>query len=333
MKKVLAAVLAGAMVAASMTGCGSTAASSTAQSAAQSTAASTASAQDEALTATISVWGPAEDQAADKGKWLPTMCEQFKKLHPKWNLTFKYSACSEGDAGKTVTKDPQAAGDIFFFANDQINTLISANSLSQLGGSTVEEIKKSCSKEIVDSVTVNGGVYGVPFTTNTWFMYYNKSKFSDSDIKSLDTMLTKAKVAFPITNSWYLPAFYLANGCTMFGKNGTDESAGIQFGGDKGTQVTKYLVDLVKNKNFVNDDSGSGLAGLRDGSVAAIFSGSWDAAAVKTALGSNFGAAALPTAKIGGSDKQLLRFKSNRCQPQHQVPAGCRGTGQVSGRC
>ncbi|MEE8676670.1 MAG: hypothetical protein SOH45_06790 [Oscillospiraceae bacterium] len=83
MKKVLAAVLAGAMVAASMTGCGSTAASSTAQSAAQSTAASTASAQDEALTATISVWGPAEDQAADKGKWLPTMCEQFKKLHPK----------------------------------------------------------------------------------------------------------------------------------------------------------------------------------------------------------------------------------------------------------
>ena len=316
MKKILAALMAGAMVATSMAGCGeTTTASSTASAAdskAASSAASTASVADEALTATMNVWGPAEDQAADKGKWLPTMCEQFKKLHPKWNLTFKYSACSEGDAGKTVTKDPSAAGDVYFFANDQINTLISANALAELGGSTVAEIKKTNSQEILDSVTVNNSVYGVPFTTNTWFMYYNKSKFTKDDIKSLDTMLTKGKVSFPVTNSWYMPAFYLANGCTMYGKDGKDESAGVQFGGDKGTAATKCLVNLVKNKNFVNDDNGSGLAGLRDGSVAAMFSGSWDAAAVKQALGSNFGAAALPTVKIGGADKQMLSFSGSK---------------------
>ncbi len=315
MKKALAAVLAGAMLTAGLTGCGGTAASSTAASATKSgtsSAASTASKEDEALTCTMNVWGPAEDQAADKGKWLPTMCEDFKKQHPKRNITFKYSACSEGDAGKTVTQDPSAAGDVYFFANDQLNTLIAANALSQLGGSTVDEIKANCSKEIIDSVTVKDGIYGVPFTTNTWFMYYNKSKFTQDDVKSLDKMLKKAKISFPLSNSWYLPSFYLANGCTMFGKDGKDESAGIQFGGDKGTAVTKYLATLVKNPNFVNDADGSGLAGLRDGSISAIFSGSWDAAAVKEALGSNYGAASLPTANIGGSDKQLLSFSGSK---------------------
>ena len=50
--------------------------------------------------------------------------------------------------------------------------------------------KSTNSSAIVDSVSVDGSVYGVPFTTNTWFMFYDKSKFSESDIKSLDTMLS-----------------------------------------------------------------------------------------------------------------------------------------------
>ena len=40
--------------------------------------------------------------------------------------------------------------------------------------------------------------------------------------------------------------------------------------------MTDYLVDLAANPNFKIDADGSGLAGLRDGSISAIFSGSWD---------------------------------------------------------
>ena len=32
-------------------------------------------------------------------------------------------------------------------------------------------------------------------------------------------------VSFPFTNSWYLPAFYFGNGCTLFG-DGTQEELG-----------------------------------------------------------------------------------------------------------
>ena len=106
----------------------------------------------------------------------------------------------------------------------------------------------------------------MPFTTNTWFMYYNKKTFTEDDVKSLDTMLEKGKVSFPLTNSWYIAAFYLANGGTLFG-DGTDNDAGINFGGDNGKAVTDYLVDLVNNKNFVNDESGVGISGMTDGSI------------------------------------------------------------------
>ena len=142
-------------------------------------------------------------------------------------------------------------------------------------------------------------------------MYYDKSVFSEDDIKNLDTMLEKGKVSFPLTNSWYIQAFYVGNGCTLFG-DGYDEAAGIDFSGDKAVAVTDYLVDLVANPNFVNDADGKGIAGLRDGSVNAIFSGSWDAASVKDALGDNFGAAVLPTYTLNGEEKQMYAFAGSK---------------------
>ena len=73
-------------------------------------------------------------------------------------------------------------------------------------------------------------------------------------------MLEKGVVSFPFTNSWYLPAFYVGNGCTLFG-DGTDESKGVDFGGENAVEVTNYLIDLRNNPNFKIDADGSGIAG------------------------------------------------------------------------
>lgn len=257
---------------------------------------------------TLTVWGPQEDQPDSDG-WLPRMCETFNDAHPEWDITFKYGVCSEGDAGKNISADPSGSADVYFYANDQLGTLLQANGVSRLGGAALEEIKKNNSEKTVAAVTApDGGVYGVPFSGNTWFMFYNKTIFTEEDVKSLDRMLSKGKVSFPLTNSWYTGAFYLANGCTLFGEAGTDAASGIDFGGKEGTEATEYLCDLVKNKNFVNDAEGAGLSGLLDGTVGAVFTGSWDAQKIEDALGENMGVAPLPTANIGGSEKQLLSF-------------------------
>ena len=306
-KKVLAMLLATTMVATAFAGCGSKE-----ETSGEATTTETGAEGEEAITATITVWGPQEDQSEDNGNWLKTECEAFAAEHPEWNLTFEYGVCSEGDAKTNVGTDPTAAADVYMFANDQIPDLLAANGIAELGGSTVDQIKSQNSETMVNTVTYDGGVYGVPFTSNTWFMYYDKSVFTEDDVKNLDTMLEKGVVSFPLSNSWYIASFYVANGCTLFGADGTDEAAGFDFSGDKAAAVTNYLVDLAANPNFKNDAEGSGIAGLADGSVNAIFSGSWDYDNVKEALGDNMGIAAAPTFTIDGKEAQMKAFAGSK---------------------
>ncbi len=310
-KRVAALFLVGAMCTASVVGCTKKSTSTTGSDVTKGEETTTAPKEEEKITAEITVWGPAEDQDEKNGSWLSTQCDAFNAAHPNWDLTFKYGTCSEGDAGKTVSTDPSNSADVYMFANDQINTLIDAGAIAKLGGDTAQYVKDTNGKAIVDSVTVDGDIYGVPFTTNTWFMYYDKSVYTDEDIKNLDTMVEKGKVAFPLTNSWYIASFYVANGCTLFG-DGTDNETGIDFSGDKAVAVTNYLVDLAANANFMNDADGAGVAGLKDGSVKAIFSGSWDYGNVKEALGDNMGIAALPSITIDGEAKQMKSFAGSK---------------------
>lgn len=267
-----------------------------------------AAAEDEAWEGDLTVWSPQEDQDTN---WLQDQCEAFAAEHPNWKINFNYGVCPEGEAKDNVTKDVEVAADVYMLANDNIPDLVSAGALSELGGDYLGYVTSTNSDSILASVTYNDSVVAFPFTPNTWFMYYDKSVFSEDDVKNFDTMLEKAgeagkKVSFKLTDSWYIEAFYVANGCTLFG-DGTDTDAGIDFGGDKAAAVTEYLVDLAANPNFLVDADGSGLAGLGD-SVAALFSGTWDAEAVKEKLGDNMGVAALPTVTIDGKEGQMKSF-------------------------
>ena len=259
----------------------------------------------------LMVWSPSEDQSKDSGQWLQTCCENFAALHPEWDITFVYGVSDEASAATAVSQDPDASADVFMYANDTLTTMTDANALAKFGGIYAEELKATNSETLLDSLTLDGNIYGVPFTTNTWYMYYDKSVFTEEDVKSLDTMLEKGVVSFPFVNSWYLPAFYFGNGCTLFG-DGTQEELGADFGGENAVEVTEYLVDLVANPNFKIDQDGSGLAGLRDGSINAIFSGSWDAAAVEEILGDNMGVAALPTYTLNGEEKQMYAYAGSK---------------------
>ena len=259
----------------------------------------------------LMVWSPSEDQSKDSGEWLQTCCANFAAQHPEWDLTFVYGVADEATAADSIAQDPTASADVFMYANDRITTLTDAQAVAKLGGKYRDQVLADCSEAIADSVTMDGYLYGVPYTTNTWFMYYDKRVFSEEDVKSLEAMLEKGVVSFPFTNSWYLPAFYFGNGCTLFG-DGTQEELGADFGGDNAVEVTEYLVDLIANPHFVVDDGGSGMAGLRDGSISALFTGSWDAASIREILGDNMGVAALPTYTLNGEVKQMYSYAGSK---------------------
>lgn len=296
-KRAVSLLLAGVMTlglaAGGLTGCGS-------------------SGNDGAEKVRLMVWSHSEDQSKDSGEWLQTCCEAFADAHPEWDITFVYGVMDEASAGEQVAQDPDASADVFMYANNSLEPMRNADALVRFGGKYREQIEATNSQDVLDTLIMDDNLYGIPFTTNLWYMYYDKSVFSEEDIKNLDTMLEKGVVSFPFVNSWYLPAFYIGNGCTLFGEDGKDEAAGVDFGGENAVEVTNYLIDLAQNPNFKIDDLGSGIAGLRDGSINAMFSGSWDANAVKEALGDNMGVAALPTYTLNGEEKQMYAYAGTK---------------------
>ena len=119
MKRGLAAFLTGIMtvtlMAAGLTGCGSN------------------TADKETEKVRLMVWSPSEDQSKDSGEWLQTMCNNFAKEHPEWNITFVYGVADEASAADQVAQDPEASADVFMYANDTLTTMTDANALAKFG--------------------------------------------------------------------------------------------------------------------------------------------------------------------------------------------------------
>lgn len=320
-KKILALLLAVCMLCCLLTGCGGTAEKESAGTQENSTPAANNDTETtepvaepetpaEPTPVTLKVWSPSEDQNPELGQWLITMCDQFNELHPEWDITYEYGVCSESEAKKLVPQDIDAAADVFLFGSTGIENLCNANALTEWGGKYLEYVQANYPETLVNCITYDGGLYGIPITTDTYFMYYDKSVFSESDVLSLDTMLEKGKVAFPLANGYYLAAFYLANGCTFFGADGSNRADGIQLGGEKGTQVTDCLVDLVQNDNFIVAEPSDAIAMMREGNCDAYICGTWQAAQTEEVLGENFGVAVLPSVLINGVNCQLRPFTS-----------------------
>ena len=90
-----------------------------------------------------------------------------------------------------------------------------------------------------------------------------------------------------------------------------DAAAGIDFSSDLCTEAAKFMVDMAANSNFINDVDGTGIAGMLDGSIGAMFSGDWDEPNLAD-LGENLGCAVLPTFTLNGTDYQMKSFASNK---------------------
>ena len=307
MKKILALVLAVLMVL-SMAACAST----------QTPGTTTAPSGDNTVKEfTIRVWTPAEDQAADNN-WLDKMEKAFEAAHPEYKIQWVNESCSEGDAKTNVVTDVTDSADVYMFANDQMGELITAGGLSRLGGSFLEQVKNDNTEFSINTVThTDGGIYGFPVTNNVWFTYYDKTVYTEEDVKSLNTMLEKGMVVLPMNDGWNAGWAFLGCGGSVFGAAGNDADAGIDFGGEKGYKAARYMIELAGLVNSGKAIFGGMDAGkLSDGTADAIFSGSWSyggETGLKAALGDNLGIAPLPTFTFEGETYKMTALGGTKC--------------------
>lgn len=275
----------------------------------------------------LKVWAP-ENQV--QSGTVDSMCTSFQEAHPEWKIDFTVETQGEDTAKDAILNDVTTAADVYFFANDQLPALVDAGAIAKLGGTTEEMVKTTMSQAVVDTVTLDDSIYAIPFTHNTFFMYYDKTLLDENDIKSLDSIMAKETAdgvynfMFDSAGGWKLAAWFYGAGNTIYGEDGTDYAAGCDWNNETGLAVTNYLIDLMNNEKCAFADTAPQVNELiGEHKLGAWFDGSWNYDSYKEVLGDDLGVAVIPTYKLNGEDVQLKGFYGSKCigvNPQSANP-------------
>ena len=318
MKKLLALLLAFVMIL-SLTACGGNGGTAETQApAANNTNTEAADASNE--TVALTLWGAEEDQAL-----LAQLVEDFKAAYPDQTFDIQIGVESESTAKDTVLTDIEAAADVFAFANDQLNDLVSAGALLNLSGDvsavlpaytdkTLEDVLAANGEGSVAAATKDGNVYAFPMGGgNNYFLYYDSTKITADQAKSWDELLSAAeaaggKVGMTFASGWYNASFFLGagfisdmnpDGTTVIDWNGTSAD------GYTGVDVAKAMTAIAAHPGFLAIADGDISNQIASGAVCAVVSGTWDAGAAEAAFGEGYAATKLPTFTCAGDQVQM----------------------------
>lgn len=314
MKKLLVALLVTAMAVTSLAGCGDK--GSAGGDGGNSTPNAGGTPSGEVTDITLKVWCP--QNQVDTGI-MEQQQAAFAAEHPEYNITWVTEIVGEDKCAENLLRDVGAAADVFMFANDQLPQMVEAGAIARLGGSTEEMVKDTIAESVVATAVVDGALYGIPFTHNTFFMYYDKTILDESDITSLEKIMAKETADnvynfyFESAGGWKLGCYYYGAGLSIFGPEGSDLSAGVDWNNATGVAVTNYLIDLINNPKCAYDGEISVSELAEDHRIGAWFTGSWDYDLYKGILGDDLGLAVIPTFNPDGTDYQLLGFYGSKC--------------------
>ena len=328
-RKLLASILASAMVL-GLVACGGAKQEQAAAPAANDSAAteeasepasepSTEEAEASADAVTLTMWGAEEDQDL-----LRTLADEFIALHAdQVALTVNIGVESESTAKDTVLADPEAAADVFAFADDQMKALVDAGALQSIdelndalsvAGTSIDQIKAANSSGSINAATYNDTLYAFPMSGgNGFFLYYDKSKLSADDISNWDSLLAAAnangqKVGMTLASGWYNASFFIgagfsagevdAAGTTTIDWNGTSST------GVTGVEVTQAMLKIAGDPAFLAIADGDISNQIAAGGLIAVVSGTWDATAAEELYGEGYSASVLPKFTAGSKECQ-----------------------------
>ena len=237
--------------------------------------------------------------------------DAFKAANAEYaNMTVTVEPMGEGDAATAMITDVESGADIYGFAQDQLSRLVAAGALEEVAPDNVPLVTAENDAGSVAAATLGDVMYAYPLTSdNGYFLYYDKSVFTEDDLKTLDGILAAAnaagkKVHMDVSNGWYLASFFLGNGCTLTIEDGKQV---MDFNNEKGLAAAEAIREFCNDPAFVTGDDSVLSGGIGD-SIACGVSGTWVSTAIQEKLGENYGCCKLPTFTCAGKQVQMGSF-------------------------
>lgn len=266
---------------------------------------------------TLKLWVPTDSKDSYKD-----IVKNFEKENK--NVKVKVIESNDSKAQENVKKDPSKAADVFSLPHDQLGQLVESGIIQEVPSKYAKEIKSNDTEQSVLGAQYKGKTYAFPFGIESQVLFYNKEKLSADDVKSYETITTKATFGanFKQVNAYATAPLFLSVGDTLFGKTGEDVK-GTNWGNEAGVSVLQWIADQKSNKGFVNVNAENAMSKFGDGTVAAMESGPWDYSAAQKALGADkLGVAVYPIIKIGDKEVQQKAFLGVKLYAVNQAPAG-----------
>ena len=256
---------------------------------------------------------------AEEANWevMNKMFDSFKAKY-KNEATFEIELIqgNDGETKNNLLADVYGGADVFSFADDQLNAMVSGGALAAVPNP--DEIKAANLEDAVNSCMVNGVMYAYPMTAdNGYFLYYNKEYLTEEDVKTFDGILAAAeaagkKVTMDWSSGWYLYSFFGNTGLD-FGLNEDGVTNHCNWntteGKIKGVDIAQALLNISSSSAFMNAGDAALLEGAANDTVIAGISGVWNEVEIKKAWGDNYGAVKLPTYTVAGEQVQMSSFK------------------------
>jgi arabinogalactan oligomer/maltooligosaccharide transport system substrate-binding protein len=196
---------------------------------------------------------------------------------------------------------------LFGVPNDNLGTFQKAGLLSEVPSGFIDESKYT-SKQVIDSVTIEGKKYAVPLAAETSALFYNKALVSEVPKTMEEVVELGKKVGFEydVTDLYRSYGFLASQGSYIFkNNNGTVDSNDIGLGNEGAIKGYQFIQDLIVKDKLMSQDITDDIAkaDFQSGKSAFYISGPWDIEAFKDS-GINFGIAPMPT--LGGKTVSTL---------------------------
>ncbi len=261
--------------------------------------------------------------------WVPTESKKSYKdtvaAFEKENKGVKVEVVESEDpkAQELVSKDPEAAADVFSMPHDQLGGLVESGIIQPVSDKYAAEIAENNVENAVVGAQYKGKTYAFPFGVESQVLFYNKEKLSEEDVKSYEAITSKDKFGASLesVNAYAFAPLMLSVGNTLFGETGEDATA-TNWANDNGVAVMKWLAAQKSNKGFVNVPDDAAVSKFGNGDVAAIETGPWNYPDSVKALGEDkMGVTVYPKVKIGGQEVQQKAFMGVKLYAVNQKPA------------
>ncbi len=246
--------------------------------------------------------------------------KKFAEEH-SYEVELQYTVSVEGEdtCKDAILRNRTGAADMFFFADDQVKTLVREGALLEItmNKGAILEAAGGAESGAAEAIMVDGKMYAYPVSAgNGYFLYYNKAYFQPQDVKQIDSILEVArknlkKFTVDYSSGWYLYGFFEGAGLDMEADaTGTRNICNWNATNTryKGVDVAESLLDIATDKGFASRDDAGFVEGVANGSIIAGINGAWNAESVRAVWKDDFGAVMLPTFTCDGDQVQMESF-------------------------